>query len=285
MGGELMAGKPAGNHRLARTFTRLKELGGKALMPFFVAGDPDLDLTRELCLASAAAGADLLELGLPYSDPLSDGPVIQAAAQRALAGGTTTRKVFGLVSDLRRELDSRGQEVPIVLLSYYNPVFRFGREEFLAAAAAAGIDGLVIPDLPLEESGDLEAVSAAVGLDLIKLLAPTSTDERIRETGRRARGFIYCVPLTGVTGVRDSLSDRGRELVDRVRAYTEVPLLVGFGISNPGQAAEVIRFADGVIVGSALVRMVAERLALGGTREEVRWQIEEHLGEFKKKIS
>ncbi len=278
-------GPAAGNRRLARTFARLRESGKKALMPFFVAGDPDLDTTRELCLAAAAAGADLIELGLPYSDPLSDGPVIQAASQRALAAGTTTRRVFNLAAELRRELELLGLDLPIVLLTYYNPISRFGPEAFLAAAAEAGVDGLVVPDLPLEESRGLDAAAEAAGLDLIQLLAPTSTDDRIREAGRRARGFIYCVALTGVTGTRESLSGRAGELVERARPHTDVPLLVGFGISNPDQAAEVSRLADGVIVGSALVRLAAEQLAQGAELGQVRWRIQECLEEFKSKMS
>lgn len=268
------------NRRLAGTFARLKETGQKALMPFLVAGDPDLATTKELCLAAAEAGADLIELGLPFSDPLADGPVIQAASQRALASGTTVRGVFGLTAALRRELEERGRDIPVVLLTYYNPVFHFGVGEFLQEAARSGIDGLVVPDLPIEESRQLETAAEEIGLDFIQLLAPTSTADRLREVGSRAKGFIYCVALTGVTGVRGAVSMRSKDLVDRARTVTSVPLLVGFGISTPDQAAEVSRWADGVIVGSALVQMVGD-----GADADLPGRIQGRLEEFKRRIS
>lgn len=239
--------------RIAETFAALRRRGEKGLIPFLTAGDPDLRTSERICLAAARAGADVIEIGLPFSDPLADGPIIQAGNQRALKGGITTAGALELVARLRERIPQ-----PIVLLTYYNPVFRYGVERFLAAAAAAGVDGLIVPDLPFEESGDLRASAVARGIDPICLLAPTSTDARIAEQVAAARGFVYCVSLTGVTGVRERLSDRAADLVRRVRERTDLPLAVGFGISTPEQAAAACRYADAAIVGSALVRIVGE---------------------------
>lgn len=239
--------------RIAETFAALRRRGEKGLIPFFTAGDPDLATSERICLAAAAAGADIIELGLPFSDPLADGPIIQAGNQRALRAGTTTRGTLELIARLRQKIAQ-----PIVLLTYYNPVFRYGVERFLTAAAEAGLDGLIVPDLPFEESGELRAAAVARGIDPICLLAPTSTEARIAEQVAAASGFIYCVSLTGVTGVREQLSDRAAELVKRVRPHTDLPLAVGFGISTPEQAAAACRYADAAIVGSALVKIVGD---------------------------
>lgn len=247
-------------NRIEATFAALRRRGEKGLIPFFTAGDPDLATSERLCLAAAAAGADVIELGLPFSDPLADGPIIQAGNQRALAAGVTTRGVLELIERLRRQI-----ALPIVLLTYYNPVFRYGVDAFLAAAAGAGLDGLIVPDLPFEESGPLRAAALGHGIDPICLVAPTSTDARIAEQTAAARGFIYCVSVTGVTGVRQQLSERAADLVARVRAHTSLPTAVGFGISTPEQAAEACRYADAAIVGSAIVRIVGEGTERGAT--------------------
>ncbi len=239
--------------RLAERFRLLRRRGEKALLCYLTAGDPDLATTAELCRAAADAGADGLEIGLPFSDPLADGPVIQEASVRALAAGTGPRQVFELVSRVRAEL-----ELPLVLLTYFNPIYRWGVARFLGEAADAGLDGLVVADLPLEEGAEAREQARRQGIDPIAFIAPTSTAERLQATAREASGFIYCVSVTGVTGAREAVSSRVEDLVRRAREYTDVPLAVGFGISSPAQVRQVARYADAAIVGSALVRLAAE---------------------------
>lgn len=238
--------------RIANTFERLRAEKRTALIPYITAGDPTLAVTEAVVPALVAGGADLIELGIPYSDPLADGPTIQLAAQRALDGGATIAKVHESVKRLR----DQGVDVPLLYLVYYNCIFRQGEERFVADAAAAGVDGLIVPDLPLEAGESLRQLTTAAGLDLIYLLAPTSTPERIKRTAERASGFIYCVSLTGVTGARTEISAALEPFLDRVRKSTDVPLAVGFGISTPDQAAQVASVADGVIVGSALINSI-----------------------------
>ena len=232
-------------------------------MPYVTAGDPNLKTTAALLPALAAAGADIVELGVPYSDPLADGPTNQRAAQRALAAGTTIRGVLDTVAAARRD----GLAIPIVLLVYYNCIYRHGETAFVQAAAAAGVDGLIVPDLPPEEAAGLRAATEAAGLALVPLAAPTSTDQRLALIARVATGFIYCVSVTGVTGARATLPAELADLLRRVRQATagRVPVAVGFGISTPEQVREVGRLADGVIVGSALVERLerAESPAAG----------------------
>ncbi len=239
--------------RLKQKFDELRAKGEKALITFITAGDPDLETTEKLVLEMERRGADIIELGLPFSDPLADGPVIQKASQRALEGGTRTPQVIELISRLRKRT-----EIPLVILTYYNLVFSCGQETFVKGSALAGVDGLIVPDLPLEESHELRKTAQSEGIDLIYLLAPTSTDERIIKTADMAAGFIYCVSLTGVTGIRKEFSYSVQNLINRIRNYTSLPLAIGFGISNPEQAAAAASYADGVIVGSALVRIVEE---------------------------
>jgi len=237
--------------RLAAAFAAAAAQGRPAVMPYVTAGDPSLAATAALLPALAAAGADIVELGVPFSDPLADGPTNQRAAQRALQAGTTVAGVLDTVAHVRQQ----GLAIPIVLLVYYNCIYRHGEEHFVEAAAAAGVDGLIVPDLPPEEAGSLRSVAAAAGLDLVPLAAPTSTDQRLALIGQVARGFIYCVSVTGVTGARSTLPAELAGFLRRVRqaAGNRVPLAVGFGISTPDQVREVGRWADGVIVGSALV--------------------------------
>ncbi len=239
--------------RLKHKFDQLREKDEKALIAFITAGDPDLETTEKLVLEMERKGADIIELGLPFSDPLADGPVIQRASQRALEGGTRTPQVFELISRLRKKT-----EIPLVILTYYNLVFSYGQETFLKGSALAGVDGLIIPDLPLEESHQIKKTAQSEGIDLIYLLAPTSTDDRIINTAEMASGFIYCVSLTGVTGIREEFSCSVENLINRIKNFTSLPLALGFGISNPQQAGEAARYADGVIVGSALVRIMEE---------------------------
>lgn len=236
--------------RIGRTFAALRAAGRKALMPYLCAGDPDLETSCRLIKAVARSGADLLEIGMPFSDPIADGPTIQLATQRALRAGTTPAAVFDLIARLRAD----GVETPIALMTYYNLIYRPGLERFCRMAADAGVDGIICPDLSLEESPELRAACRAAGLDLIPFLAPTSTDERIAAVAQVASGFIYCVSLTGVTGARDALSEQFAPLIERARRQTDLPLAVGFGIGSPEQAARVAAVADGAIVGSALVR-------------------------------
>jgi tryptophan synthase alpha chain len=240
-------------NRIDKMFSRLRRRGERALIPYFTAGDPSLNVTRALLLEAARQGAGLIELGVPFSDPLADGPVIQRASQRALAAGVTLPRVLDMVREVRAELD-----LPLVFLTYYNPLLAFGLKAFARTASEAGIDGVIVADLPPEEAGPLSAEARAAGLDVIHLVAPTSPPERIRLIARRSRGFIYAVSLTGVTGARAELPPDLAQYLRNLRAVTVKPICVGFGISTPEQAAAVANYADGIIVGSAIVRLVEE---------------------------
>jgi tryptophan synthase alpha chain len=239
--------------RLDDTFGRLRASGEPALVAYFTAGDPSLGATRSLVREAARRGADVIELGVPFSDPLADGPVIQRAAMRALEGGTSLARVLEMVAELRRDV-----EVPLVLLTYYNPLVTFGLGAFARAAAEAGVDGVIVADLPAEEAGPLAAECEATGLDLVQLAAPTSTIQRLRRIARRSRGFIYLVSLIGVTGARSELPEELEAQVRVLRRVTTKPVCVGFGIGTPEQVAAVGSLADGVIVGSAIVRRVEQ---------------------------
>lgn len=250
---------PSDDNRISRSFAELNKKGEKGLITFVTAGDPDLDTTARLVLSLEEAGADIIELGIPYSDPLADGPVIQQASLRALANGTTLRKVIELVSHLRAKT-----QVPLILMTYYNPVLQYGLESFVSDAARAGVDGLIVPDLPMEEAGELAGLMEREKLCLIPLIAPTSGRERISKITANALGFVYCVSLTGVTGIRDSVPEQLQEFMAAVRLCTNLPLAVGFGISNPAQAAAVASSCDAVIVGSALVKTINEHTGSKG---------------------
>jgi tryptophan synthase alpha chain len=239
--------------RIGPVFAALRARGEAALVPYFTAGDPDLATTRELVLAAVAEGADAIELGVPFSDPMADGPVLQRAAARALASGTTLPRVLELVAELRREVSQ-----PLVLFGYYNPLFRYGVERIAADAATAGADAFLCVDLPPEEAAELRAGARAAGLDLIALLAPTTPVARVRAIARTASGFLYFVSVLGTTGARAELPSELPGLVERVRRVTALPIGVGFGVSRPEQAGWIAGFADAVIVGSALARLVEE---------------------------
>lgn len=234
--------------------SRIKEAfaHGKAFIPFITCGDPDLETTAAVVRAAAANGADLIELGIPFSDPTAEGPVIQEANNRALSGGVTTDQIFELVQDLRKDV-----KVPLVFMTYANVVFSYGTERFLEKSAAVGMDGLILPDVPFEEKADFDPACSKYGLDLISLIAPTSQD-RIAMIAREAKGFIYIVSSLGVTGVRSTISTDIGSMVSLVRANTDVPCAVGFGISTPEQAAKMAGYSDGAIVGSAIVRLLAQ---------------------------
>jgi len=245
--------------RISTTIEALAHRGEKALIPFITAGDPDLATTEELIHVLVEAGADIIELGFPFSDPMADGPTIQAASERALAAGTTLSGVLEMVRRIRAHTN-----VPIVLMGYYNPIFRFGPERFAREAAEAGIDGLLLVDLPEEESDELRTLLHQAGVDQIMLLAPTTPPERQTRLAAHGRGFLYYVSMTGVTGVQavDPAAIRGE--VEALKAVCPVPVAVGFGISTPADAAAVGAFADAVVVGSALVKIIAAHA--GGTR-------------------
>lgn len=237
--------------RIAETFAALRSRGEVALIPYITAGDPDLDTTFRLVHEIARQGADLIELGVPFSDPMADGPTHQRAAERALRSGTSLARVLDLVQNLRQTLS-----VPLILFTYYNPVFRYGGERFARDARQAGVNGILCVDLPPEEANELKRETDRQDLDLIFLLAPTSSLSRVRTVLTRARGFVYYVAVTGVTGARTTLPPDLSEMVRRIRAISPVPVGVGFGISSPEQAAQVASVADAVIVGSALSQII-----------------------------
>jgi tryptophan synthase alpha chain len=250
--------------RLGETFDRLRARRERALIPYFTAGDPSLGETRRLVREAWRQGADLVELGVPFSDPLADGPVIQRASQRALAAGVTLSRVLELCRDLRGEVP-----IPLVLLTYYNPVLAFGLKAFARSAVDAGADGVIVADLPPEEAGPLAAEAGAAGLDLVHLVAPTSTPARMRLIARRSQGFVYVVSLTGVTGMRDELAPDLLRQLRALRRLTPRPICVGFGISTPEHVRRVAPDADGVIVGSAVVRLVEQHRGQAGLVDEV----------------
>ena len=238
--------------KLDRTFAQLRERGEKALIAYVMAGDPSLQETEQLVVELEQAGADIIELGVPFSDPIADGPVIQQAAERALRSGTSLRKILSMVTRLRVRT-----QIPLVLMAYYNSIHAFGPERFCREAAQAGVDGLIMPDMPPDEAGPLKGPAAAAGLPLIFLLAPTSTAERRTFVARQSQGFVYYVSLTGITGAKlPNLADVGKN-VEKIRKVTQVPVAVGFGVATPEDAAKVAAIADGVIVGSAIVKLIA----------------------------
>jgi tryptophan synthase alpha chain len=234
--------------RIEACFQRLAAAGERALVPFVTAGDPDLATTEEVVLAMLEAGADLVEIGVPFSDPIADGPTIQRASQRALAGGVTLRRILGSVERLRGHT-----EAPLLLMGYANPFYAMGVEGFVSAALDAGVDGIIVPDLPPEEGADLYGEAERRGLDAVLLAAPTTRPARLAMLAQRARGFLYCVSLTGVTGARTELAAGIEQLVGAAREHAKTPVCVGFGIKTPAHAAEVGRYADGVVVGGALI--------------------------------
>ncbi len=227
---------------------------GKAFIPFLTCGDPDLATTEKLVCAMAESGADLIELGIPFSDPTAEGPVIQEANERALAKGCTTDDVFALVKRLRTE---DGLTIPLVFMTYANVVFHYGSERFLRNAAEAGVQGLILPDVPYEEKGEFDGACTAAGLELISMIAPTSHD-RIRMIASEAKGFLYCVSSLGVTGVRSNITTDIGAMIRLVKEASDIPAAVGFGVSTPEQAKAMCESADGVIVGSAIVKLIAQ---------------------------
>ena len=225
---------------------------GKAFIAFLTGGDPDLETTEKLIYAIEEAGADLIEIGIPFSDPIAEGVVIQEADERAMKNGTTTDDLFALVKKVRQNT-----QIPLVFMTYYNPVFSYGRDKFMQNAAEVGIDGLIIPDVPFEESEEVREYTKKYGLELINMIAPTSI-ERTKMIAEKSEGFLYCVSSLGVTGVRSEINMNIAKLIKDAKEVTDVPCAIGFGISTPQQAKEMSQVSDGVIVGSAIVRIIAE---------------------------
>jgi tryptophan synthase alpha chain len=250
--------------RLNETFARLRARGERALVAYLMAGDPSLAETRRLVIEAEHRGADVIELGVPFSDPLADGPVIQRAGIRALAAGTSLARVLETVSTLRAQVS-----VPLVLMTYYNPVLAFGLKSFARTAADAGADGVIVPDLPYEECEPLRAETEPAGLDLIQLVAPTSTPARVKTIARLSRGFVYVVSLTGITGARRELPKDLDVQIRTLRLVSTMPVCVGFGVSTPEQVAAVGKIADGVVVGSAIVRTIEAHTGTSALVEKV----------------
>lgn len=258
--------------RIEERFSELRRTGEAALIPFIMAGDPDLGATRAVLHAVAESGADLIELGVPFSDPTADGPILQRSARRALQRGTSLPRILEMVAELRSDLST-----PIVLFGYYNPIFRYGPTRFAADARAAGIDGVLVVDLPPEESGELWHPLRAEGIDQIFLLAPTSDDRRIRAVLRRASGFIYYVSMTGVTGSKPISPADVVPVVQQLRTRCALPIGVGFGITSGAEAASVASFADAAIVGSALMQLVED----AGMAPDLAESVGSFVGELK----
>jgi tryptophan synthase alpha chain len=256
--------------RIADTFARLKAEGRAGLITYTTAGDPDLARSGEILQALDRAGADLLEVGVPFSDPVADGPVIQRATERALAAGGSLRASLQLVERIRPRIGA-----PVVVFSYANPLLRMGIGEFARRAAGAGVDGVLALDLPIEEAGEFRETLLASGLDTIFLLSPTTTDDRIRKAAELGSGFLYGISRLGVTGARDRVASGAEALVRRIRAHTLMPVALGFGISRPEHVAELSAYADAAVVGSALVSLIAEHRdspeLLGTIEAYVRW--------------
>ena len=240
--------------------------GGKAFIPFITCGDPDLETTGKIVRAAVKNGADLIELGIPFSDPTAEGVVIQGANLRALSGGVTTDQIFDFVRELRQDV-----HIPLVFMTYANVVFSYGAEEFISTCAEIGIDGIILPDLPFEEKGEFQPICAKYGVDLISLITPTS-NERIAMIAREAEGFLYIVSSLGVTGTRSEITTDLASIVKVVREHTDIPCAIGFGISTPEQAQKMAALSDGAIVGSAIIKLIEKhgREAAGPVGEYVR---------------
>ena len=253
------ADRPA-DSRIARRFAALKAQGRAGLIPFITAGDPDPATSLELLQALPQAGADLIELGMPFSDPMADGPAIQAASQRALKAGATLAATLALAERFR----GGDGMTPVILMGYYNPIYRHGPAAFVREAAAAGVDGLIIVDLPPEEDEELRPLAEAAGIAFIRLVAPTTSEARLATLLAGASGFVYYISITGITGTRSAALDDVAQATARLRAHTPLPVAVGFGIKTPEDAAGIARVADAAVVGSALVQVIADRLDAKG---------------------
>ncbi len=236
-------------NRIEKVFKKLKAQNKKAFIPYIMAGDPSIEKTKEIVLMFEECGADIVELGVPFTDPLADGPTIQRAAERALKNGVTLKKVIAIVKDLRQKT-----KIPLVLMTYYNPVFKYGEERFIADAKDAGVDGVIIPDLPPDEAGEFIRLAKNAALASIFLLAPTSTEDRIKKVASSSTGFIYYVSITGITGAQLLLDGSIEKSINGIHRITDKPVAVGFGVSTPDEAKAVAGISDGVVIGSAIVK-------------------------------
>lgn len=258
--------------RIETTFQKLRSSGSKGFIPFVSAGDPDLAISKEIVLTLARSGASIIELGVPFTDPMADGPTIQASSQRALDNGVKLSDILEMVSDLRRKIDT-----PIVLFSYLNPLFRYGFEKLAADSADAGIDGVLVTDAVDEVAFVASTILQSRGLDLISLVAPTTTDERLARIAANASGFLYAVSRAGVTGAQSETSSTAEELTNRARKFTDLPIAVGFGISTREQIEDVWRYADAAVVGSAIVKEIERSIPDGNTIDRVYKFVQELL--------
>jgi tryptophan synthase alpha chain len=263
--------------RIGQRLSALKNAGEKALICYLTAGDPNLEKTREIILGLEAAGVDIVEIGCPFSDPTADGPIIQAASQRALKNGVTLAGILAMIESLRKA----SAEVPICLFGYYNPILSYGTERFAASAKQAGVDGILVVDLPPEEAAELRQFTDPQGIDFISLIAPTTSTERVRQIVFQATGFLYYISITGVTGTAKPQVEEVKKDVERIRKVTALPLTIGFGISTPQQAAELAPYADGIVVGSAVVKMIAEN----SQRADLVSVVSQYVREMKQAIS
>ena len=254
--------------RLAAAFSRVRSNGHPGLVTYVTAGDPDLPRSEAILRTLDRAGADVLEVGVPFSDPLADGPVIQRATERALASGTTLPRVLDMIAHVRQDIAA-----PLVIFSYANPILRMGTATFAERARRAGVDGVLVLDLPIEEAGHFRGNMAEHGIDTIFLLSPTTTDERLRTAATLGSGFLYAISRLGVTGARERVADGAREMVERVRAASDLPVAIGFGISRPEHVREVGAWADAAVVGSALVKVIEE----AGTTPDLTTRVEEYV--------
>lgn len=251
--------------RIDHKFSQLLKSGRKALIPYIMAGDPSLEKTKKIILDLESAGADIIELGVPFSDPLADGPTIQQAAERSLKKGTTLKKVLNLVKEIRKDTD-----IPLILMTYFNPVFKFGIESFVKDAVRKGVDGVIIPDLIPDEAEDFVKLAKRHGLNTIFLLAPTSTIERIKKVSQVSSGFIYYVSITGITGSKLTTGKTMKDTLNAIKIHTKKPVAVGFGISNAREAKTVAKLADGVIIGSAIVKLINQKKSIKNFVKEIR---------------
>jgi tryptophan synthase alpha chain len=258
--------------RIEAAFSELQRRGGKGLIPFITAGDPDLATTAEMLIELSQAGATVIELGVPFTDPMADGPVIQRSSERALRNNISVKEIFELVRNTRKNIST-----PIILFSYFNPLLQFGLKRLAEEGKEAGVDGVLVTDLSPEEAGEFESELRANDLDMIFLIAPTSTDERLKLVAQHARGFIYAVSRAGVTGVRTSVSAEAERLVNRMREFSSLPIAVGFGISNREQVKDVQRYADAVVIGSAIVSEIERLQGATSTAKQI--------GDFVKQFS
>lgn len=262
--------------RITKMFERFGVSGEKALITYITAGDPDLLTTKRLLFALQKAGADLIELGIPFSDPMADGPTIQRASFRALKNGTNLKAIFDMLKETKKELD-----VPTILFGYYNPIFQYGMDSFIESAKEAGIDGVLIVDLPLEESDGIQKFTDKAGIDLINLVSPVTDGGRLKRIVADASGFLYYISVTGVTGVRSEMPKEVFDQISKIKKTTKLPVVVGFGVSNPEAAYQISRVADGVVVGSAIVNIIEE---YGGDDTALLLEVQRFVSSLKAKM-